>query len=67
MKDEPSGANDAGGRVRTVFIGSGAFGVPSLRLVARLPSIDLVAVVTAPARRAGRRQELTPSRIPSRT
>jgi methionyl-tRNA formyltransferase len=57
------GGSQVGGRVRTVFLGSGAFGAPSLRRVAEHPDIELVGVVTAPARRAGRRQELTPTPI----
>jgi methionyl-tRNA formyltransferase len=53
----------AGERVRTVFIGSGAFGEPSLRRLAEHPDIELVGVVTAPARPVGRRQVLTPTPI----
>jgi methionyl-tRNA formyltransferase len=64
VKDEPAGATDADGdRVRTVFIGSGSFGVPSLRRLATNPTVELVGVVTAPARAAGRRQALTPTPI----
>lgn len=48
-------------RVRTVFIGSGGFGVESLRRLASHDAVDLVGVVTAPPRRAGRRQEFTPT------
>jgi methionyl-tRNA formyltransferase len=50
-------------RVRTVFIGSGGFGIPTLRAVAAHPSLVLVGVVTAPARPVGRRQVLTPTPI----
>jgi methionyl-tRNA formyltransferase len=42
------------GPVRTVFLGSGAFGEPSLRRLATLPDVELVGVVTAPPRPAGR-------------
>jgi methionyl-tRNA formyltransferase len=45
-------------RTRTVFIGSGGFAVPVLRASLGHPGIDLVAVVTAPPRPAGRRGEL---------
>ena len=45
--------------VRTVFIGSGGFAVPALRMLAGHPSIDLVGVVTAPPRTAGRQMALT--------
>ena len=43
-----------GGRARTVFIGSGGFGRPSLRRLAAHDDIELVGVVTAPPRPAGR-------------
>jgi methionyl-tRNA formyltransferase len=36
--------------VRTVFFGSGGFGVESLRRLAAHPDVELVGVVTAPAR-----------------
>jgi methionyl-tRNA formyltransferase len=52
--DGPAG----GSRTRTVFLGSGGFAVPSLRGLARHPDVDLVGVVTAPPRAAGRKQEL---------
>jgi methionyl-tRNA formyltransferase len=51
------------GRARTVFLGSGAFGAESLRRLARHPDVDLVGVVTAPARAAGRGGRLTPTPI----
>ena len=44
----------AGARVRTVYLGSGAFGAPALRRLAAHPRIELVGVVTAPARPVGR-------------
>jgi methionyl-tRNA formyltransferase len=43
-----------GGRARTVFIGSGGFGRPSLRRLAGHEDVQLVGVVTAPPRPAGR-------------
>jgi methionyl-tRNA formyltransferase len=46
-------------RVRTVFLGSGGFGVESLRRLASRDGVRLVGVVTAPPRPAGRKQELT--------
>ncbi len=57
-----SGRRARGPRVRTVFIGSGGFGLPAFRAVAIHPSIDLVGAVTAPPRPAGR--GLTPARTP---
>ena len=51
------------GPARTVFFGSGAFGLPSLRRLVASPGVDLVAVVTAPARPSGRRALLTPTPI----
>jgi methionyl-tRNA formyltransferase len=48
---------------RTVFFGSGGFGVPSLARLAGHPDIELVGVVTAPARPAGRTKRVTPTPI----
>jgi methionyl-tRNA formyltransferase len=44
------GGRAGGSRVRTVFFGSGGFGVEALRRLAAHPDVDLVGVVTAPAR-----------------
>ena len=52
MTERPPGVD----RVRTVFLGSGAFAVPSLRALAAHPSVELVGVVTAPPRPAGRQR-----------
>jgi methionyl-tRNA formyltransferase len=49
--------------VRTIFLGSGRFGLESLRRLARHPDVTLVGVVTAPPRPAGRRQVLTATPI----
>ena len=57
-------ARPAGGaRVRTVFLGSGAFGAPALRRLAAHPAIELVGIVTAPPRPVGRRQAITATPI----
>ena len=53
----------AGDRVRTVFLGSGAFAVPSLQALSEHPAVDLVGVVTAPPRPAGRKLRLEPSPV----
>jgi methionyl-tRNA formyltransferase len=53
----------AGGRVRTVFLGSGGFGAPALRKLAEHPRVRLVGVITAPARPAGRHATLTTTPI----
>ncbi len=45
-------------RARTVFLGSGGFGVESLRRLASHDDVQLVAVVTAPPRPAGRSQQV---------
>jgi methionyl-tRNA formyltransferase len=52
-----------GSRVRTVFLGSGGFGVGALRALNRHADIDLVGVVTAPPRPAGRGARPRPSVI----
>ena len=51
------------GRVRTVFLGSGAFAVPVLQRLAANPLVRVVAVVSAPPRKAGRSQAWTPTPI----
>jgi len=48
-----------GSRVRTVFLGSGGFGSESLWRLEGRDDIELVGVVTAPSRPAGRRQRPT--------
>jgi methionyl-tRNA formyltransferase len=53
----------AGERVRTVFLGSGTFGAPALRALAGHGAVDIVGVVTAPARPVGRHQVLTPTPV----
>jgi methionyl-tRNA formyltransferase len=53
------------GRARTVFVGSGAFGRASLQRLRDHPDIELVGVVTAPSKPAGRRQALTATPIGS--
>jgi methionyl-tRNA formyltransferase len=51
------------GRIRTVFLGSGAFAVPALQRLAAHPLVRVVAVVTAPPRQAGRSQSWTPTPV----
>jgi methionyl-tRNA formyltransferase len=51
------------GPVRTVFLGSGGFGEPSLRRLAAEPRVDLVGVITAPAKPVGRQQTVSPTPI----
>lgn len=53
----------AGRRVRTVFLGSGAFGAPVLRRLARHPRAEIVGVVSAPPRPAGRHAAPTPTPV----
>ncbi len=49
--------------VRAVFLGSGGFGVESLWRLDCATEVDLVGVVTAPPRPAGRKQHHTATRI----
>ena len=51
------------GRVRAVFLGSGAFAVPTLRRLASSNLVRLVAIVTAPPKRAGRHQQWQPTPV----
>jgi methionyl-tRNA formyltransferase len=53
----------AADRVRTVFFGSGSFALPNFRAVAAHPRIELVGVVTAPDRPAGRGKLLRPTPV----
>jgi methionyl-tRNA formyltransferase len=56
----------AADRARTVFFGSGAFAVRILDALAGDPRLDLVAVVSAPDRPAGRSRALTPTPVAAR-
>jgi methionyl-tRNA formyltransferase len=47
-------------RARTVFFGSGSFAVPILTALSESPAVEVVAVVSAPDRPAGRHGRLTP-------
>lgn len=46
--------------LRTLFLGTPDFAVPTLELLAEHPDIDLVGVVTMPDRPAGRGKKMTP-------
>ena len=50
-------------RARTVFLGSGRFAQPILGRLAAHPSVEVVAVVTAPPRPVGRRRIETPTPV----
>ena len=56
----PNGAAD---RARTIFFGSGAFAVPIFEALRAHPRIELIGVVTAPDRPAGRGRVLRPTPI----
>lgn len=51
------------GPPRTVFIGTGAFGLAAFRALAISNDVELVGILTAPARPAGRDQRLVPGPI----
>lgn len=51
---------------RTIFVGSGGFAVPILDALGADPDVDLVAVITAPARPAGRGGAVRPSPVAAR-
>lgn len=57
----------AADRARTIFFGSGAFAVPILDAISADPRLELVAVVTAPDRPAGRGKLLRPTPVALRT
>jgi methionyl-tRNA formyltransferase len=48
---------------RVAFVGSGPFGVETLRRLTASPSVELVGIVTAPPRPAGRSREPKPTPI----
>jgi methionyl-tRNA formyltransferase len=58
-----TGGRAGGSRVRTVFFGSGSFGIPALRRLAEHPDVELVGVVTAGPRPAGRRRVERPTDV----
>jgi methionyl-tRNA formyltransferase len=58
-----TGGRAGGSRMRTVFLGSGAFGIPTLRWLAGHPDAEVVGVVTAQPRQAGRRQAKKPTEV----
>ena len=60
---EPSAAGGKAGAARVVFLGSGSFAVPILEALVAAPEVDLVGIVTAPARKAGRRGEPRPTPV----
>jgi len=53
----------AADRVRTIFLGSGAFAVPILDALLEDSRIELVGIVTAPDRPAGRGRTLLPTPV----
>jgi methionyl-tRNA formyltransferase len=59
----PGESRGRGGRTRALFFGSGAFAVSILAALVEAPETQLVGVVTAPARPAGRRGELAPTPV----
>ena len=61
-RPEPAGAR-AANSARTIFLGSGAFAVPIVAALADDPGLELIAVVTAPPRPAGRGSRLRPSPV----
>ena len=54
------------GRARTVFFGSGRFGVPILEALVAAPEVELVGVVSVPDRPVGRSQTVTPTPVAAR-
>ena len=66
MIPAPAGEGRADGPVRTIFFGSGPFAVPILDALAADPATQIVAVVTAPDRPAGRGGRLSPVPVAAR-
>ena len=49
--------------MKVAFVGSGAFGVPTLRAIAQSTSHELLGVITKPAKPAGRGQKIRPTPV----
>ncbi len=60
MTSSPAGDDRPEEPVRTIFFGSGAFGVPILAALVGLAGTKVLAVVTSPDRPTGRRGDLNP-------
>ncbi|MGZ8528665.1 MAG: methionyl-tRNA formyltransferase, partial [Candidatus Limnocylindrales bacterium] len=58
--------NAAEGPARTVFFGSGEFAVPILEALVAAPEVELVGVVSAPDRPAGRGGNPSPTPVAAR-
>lgn len=55
--------NSSMNKVKTLFIGSSDFGIPSLEFLMNSDYIELVGIVTQPDKPVGRKQVLTPTEI----
>jgi methionyl-tRNA formyltransferase len=64
--DRPPASRSVGGPVRTVFFGSGGFALPILEALVGAPDVQVVAVVTAPDRPAGRGGDLSATPVARR-
>ena len=62
----PSAVSAADAPARTVFFGSGAFGVPILEALVAAPEVDLVGVVSVPDRPSGRGGAPSPTPVAAR-
>ena len=63
---EPRSPDSPARPTRTIVFGSGAFGVPILEAVVTASEADVVAVVSAPDRAAGRRRTVTAAPVAAR-
>lgn len=61
MSEDPPAAGSNPPRLRLIFFGSGAFGLPTLQLLSQVH--DVSAIVTQPDRPAGRKRTPTPTPI----
>jgi methionyl-tRNA formyltransferase len=60
------GGVDGAEAARTIFLGSGSFAVPILEALVSSPATDVVAVISAPDRPAGRDAVVTPVPVAAR-
>jgi methionyl-tRNA formyltransferase len=50
-------------KIKTIFIGTPEFAIPSLKILISDPEIELALIITQPDKKIGRKQILTPPRV----
>ena len=50
-------------KIKIIFIGASSFGVPALKALIQDDQFDIIAIITQPDKKAGRKQIITPSPV----